>query len=160
VERTAQWDLMGLARIKWLGSALPVSRSIRPLYSVRDRARLVLLAMLSLAAASQCAAQGFGISGTVRDPDRKPLANVAVELTTRSSGRRITGTDEKGEYIFTGLAPGDYEVSFELAGYATVVRTVSVKFDKDPKADDKDSKAGDKAGDATLVPDKSLSKKK
>src|ERR1700722_19715185 len=102
---------MGLAGIKWLGIAL----------------------VLSLAAANQCAAQGFGISGTVRDPDRKPLANVAVELMTRSSGRRITGTGEKGGYVFPGLAPGDYQVSFELAGYVTLVRTVSVKFDKDPK---------------------------
>jgi hypothetical protein len=111
-------------------------------------------------AANQCAAQGFGISGTVRDPNRRPLANVAVELVTRSRGRRITGTDEKGGYVFTDLAPGDYQVSFELAGYATVVRTVSVKFDKDPKNDDKDSKEGDKGADATLVPDESRSKKR
>ncbi len=129
---------MGLARITWLGIAL----------------------VLSVTAASRCAAQGFGISGTVRDPDHKPLANVAVELVTRSQGRRITGTDEKGGYIFTGLAPGDYQVSFELAGYVTLVRTVSVKFDKDPKGDDKDSKEADKPGDATLVPDKSRSEKR
>jgi hypothetical protein len=129
--------LMGLAKIKWLGVAL----------------------VLSLAAASQCAAQGFGISGTVRDPSRKPLANVAVELATRSQGRRITGTDEKGGYVFGGLTPGEYQVSFELAGYVTLVRTVSVKFDKDPKDDDKDLKETDKPGDATLVPNKSRSKK-
>jgi hypothetical protein len=116
--------------------------------------------VLSLAAANQGISQDFGISGTVRDPNRKPLANVAVELVTRSRGRRITGTDEKGGYLFTDLAPGDYQVSFELAGYVTVVRTVSVKVDKDPKDDDKDSKKGDNAGDATLIPDKSRSKKR
>jgi hypothetical protein len=138
VESAVQRDLMGLARIKWLGIAL----------------------VLSGAAASHCAAQGFGITGTVRDPARKPLANVAVELATRSQGRRITGTDEKGGYVFNGLAPGDYQVSFELAGYVTLVRTVSVKFDKDPKNDDQDSKEADKPGDATLIPDKSRSKKK
>ena len=122
--------------------------------------RLAVLIVLSLAAANECASQGFGISGTVRDPNRKPLANVAVELMTRSQGRRITGTDESGAYVFTGLAPGDYQVTFELAGYATLVRTVSVKFEKNPKDDDKDSKDGGKSGDATLVPDKSRSKKR
>jgi hypothetical protein len=116
--------------------------------------------VLSLAAANQCAAQGFGISGTVRDPDRKPLANVAVELVTRSQGRRITGTDEKGGYVFSGLAPGEYQVSFELAGYTTVVRTVAIKFDKEPKDDGKNSKDDDKDADATLVPDKSRSDKR
>ncbi len=145
------------ARTKWHGITLLISGGLGSLSSVRHRARLALLLLLSLAAADRCAAQGFGISGTVRDPNRKPLANVAVELVTRSQGRRITGTDEKGGYVFTGLAPGEYQVSFELAGYITIVRTVSVKFDKDPKDDDKgndkDAKDGDQAGDATLVPD-------
>jgi ABC-type dipeptide/oligopeptide/nickel transport system permease subunit len=115
--------------------------------------RLGLLFALSLTAANQSPAQGFSISGTVRDPNRKPLPNVAVELSTRSQGRRITGTDENGRYIFSGLAPGEYQVSFELAGYATLIRVVPVKFDKDSKDDDKD-------GDTTLVPEKRRSKKR
>ena len=151
---------MRLAKISWPGITLLVSGSLPLLYSARHHARLAILLVLSLAAASRCAAQGFGISGTVRDPNRKPLANVAVELMTRSQGRRITGTDEKGAYTFTDLAPGAYQVSFELAGYTTIVRTVSVKFDKDSKDDDKDAKEGDKGGDVTLVPDTSRSKKR
>jgi Carboxypeptidase regulatory-like domain len=149
---------MGLAKIKLSGIAVLAFSSLR--YSARPHARMMLLVALSIATANQAAAQGFSLSGTVRDPNRKPLANVAVELMTRSRGRRITGTDEKGGYVFTDLAPGEYQVSFELAGYTTVVRSVSVKFDKDPKDNYKDSKDGDKDGDAILVPAKSGSKKK
>jgi hypothetical protein len=66
---------------------------------------------------------------------------------TRSRGRRITGTDEKGGYVFTDVAPGDYQVTFELAGYTSkVVHTVSVKFDKDSKDSKDDDKEGDKDG--------------
>jgi hypothetical protein len=151
---------MRLARIKGLGATPLVSGSLPLFFSARHRAKLALLLVFGLAAADHCAAQGFSLSGTVRDPNRKPLANVAVELETRSHGRRVTGTDETGRYVFTDLAPGDYEVSFELAGYATVVRIVSVKFDKDTKDDGKDPKGGDKGGDATLVPNPSRSKKR
>ncbi len=117
---------------------------------------IVLLA-LSVAGANLAAAQGFSLSGTVRDPNRKPLANVAVELVTRSRGHRITGTDENGRFVFADLVPGEFQVSFELAGYVTVVRTYSVKFDKGPKDDNKDEA---KDTDVTLVPEKEPAKKR
>jgi Carboxypeptidase regulatory-like domain len=118
--------------------------------------RIVLLALLG-AGANLSVGQGFSLSGTVRDQNRKPLANVAVELGTRSQGRRITGTDENGSFVFTDLSPGSYQVSFELAGYVTVVRTVAVKFDKDPKDDSKDD---DKGSEVILVPEKERAKKR
>lgn len=117
----------------------------------------LLLAVFLMIGANPCAAQGFNLSGTVRDPKGKPLANVTVELSTRSYGRRTTGTDENGRYVLGGLAPGNYQVSFELAGYATIVRVIPVKFDKDTKDDDKDNDK-DKDGDVILVPQKRGSK--
>jgi hypothetical protein len=144
----------GTTGLRRVGIA-PLLRGIRTTFDYpRSRAIFALLVGLSMVGVNKCVAQSVSFSGTVSDPKGKPLANVGIEFSTRSQGRSITGTDENGKYAVSGLPPGDYQVTFELAGYTTVVRIIHVKFGGDKDDDD------GKAGDVTLAPQKVRPEKK
>jgi len=51
-----------------------------------------------------------------------PGAAVAVRNVATSQARQVH-TDGSGHYIVSALAPGEYEVTFENAGFATLRRT-------------------------------------
>jgi iron complex outermembrane recepter protein len=88
---------------------------------------LPLLAVICLCA-SESTAQPFALSGTVRDSSGVvPGATVTVS----SAGAQVatTTTDESGNYRFTGLAAGSYELSVSLRGFETVTRNVTVGAD-------------------------------
>lgn len=75
--------------------------------------------------ASRSAQAGGSISGRVSDETGGVLPGVTVEL--RAADAPITAvahtvTDETGDYTFSDLAPGRYQVSFELINFATVTR--------------------------------------
>jgi len=58
------------------------------------------------------------ISGTVTGTNGQPIANVNVAATA-PSGRYTTKTDAKGFYVFPGVAPDTYSISFSISGYGT-----------------------------------------
>ena len=63
------------------------------------------------------------LQGTVTDQSGSPLPGVTV--TAKSSalmGERTAVTKEGGDYVMPGLPPGDYTITFDLAGMQT--RTV------------------------------------
>lgn len=97
---------------------------------------VIFVTVLLLACVCQLAAQGLQVSGTVRDEEGKPLAGVTVRLITRTQGVKIGGTNGNGEFSFRDLGNGNYELSFEKAGYLTVTRVVEVTFDKNGADDD------------------------
>ncbi|MFF5093352.1 MULTISPECIES: SdrD B-like domain-containing protein [Actinosynnema] len=92
------------------------------------------------AAAGPAHAQDAGeIAGTVwidKDQDRQPgehearRAGVTVTALQRSTGERRTATtDERGDFRFTGLPLGAYEVEADRTGYATLAdRTWDVEL--------------------------------
>jgi hypothetical protein len=65
-----------------------------------------------------------GISGVVRDASGGVLPGVTVEATSQVliEGSRSTVTDANGQYQITDLRPGEYVVTFTLAGFRTVRR--------------------------------------
>jgi hypothetical protein len=57
-------------------------------------------------------ALGGALSGRVLDPAGRPLPNTMVEVLTQNSrDRRISGTNDRGEFRFAGLAPERYVVA-------------------------------------------------
>jgi len=52
------------------------------------------------------------IRGTVLGPANKPVAGLLVQCASKDEKAvlRVTGTDEKGQYIFQDLPPGTYEL--------------------------------------------------
>jgi hypothetical protein len=69
--------------------------------------------------------------GEVSSSDGAALPGVIVTVTSPSlQGERSATTDAGGGFIFRGLPPGDYKVSFALTGFATVEQNVNVSLSK------------------------------
>ncbi len=87
-----------------------------------------LLAVLGLAVAPAFA-QGGGasstgsISGEVKDAQGGVLPGVTVTATSPAQIGQLTAiTNEAGVYRFPAVPPGEYRLSYELAGFQNVVR--------------------------------------
>jgi carboxypeptidase family protein/TonB-dependent receptor-like protein len=94
--------------------------------------RLLLLttAWLILGSVGSLFAQGVQ-TGTIRGlvKDQQDLAVPGVTVTATSpalQGPRSAVTDREGLYAFRALPPGTYQLSFELAGFATLMRNAVV----------------------------------
>jgi hypothetical protein len=72
-------------------------------------------------------AQGLSISGKVRGA-QGPL-EASVTLRGGSAGRRITQANAQGEYAFSGLDNGPYQVTFEHPGYRATTVRVALSYD-------------------------------
>lgn len=96
---------------------------------MRDRVRLIGLGVLGFvfclctilipAAKAQTAATG-AITGTVTDPSGAVVAGATVSVTSQTGQVRTSTTDAAGTYKFGLLAPGNYRVKFEAAGFKAV----------------------------------------
>jgi len=62
------------------------------------------------------------IRGTVLDTGRKPVPGLMVQLRARDQAGllRVTGTDEKGQYLFRDLPQGVYDVEVGADGFSRV----------------------------------------
>ncbi len=74
------------------------------------------------------------ISGHVTDPEGLALPGVAVTAASPVlQGMRKAVTSANGDYIVPFLPAGEYTVTFELQGFATVQQTISLKMaDRQP----------------------------
>src|SRR5688500_2105419 len=76
------------------------------------------------------------ITGVVRDAAGGVLSGAqmqAISLATRQV--RTTATGEQGEYSFPALAPGEYEVHVEAAGFQRIIRPTMVEAGTTTRAD-------------------------
>jgi Carboxypeptidase regulatory-like domain/TonB-dependent Receptor Plug Domain len=82
-----------------------------------------LVAVLVTLLPSWAAAQS-GIAGVVRDTTGGVLPGVSVEASSEAliEKTRTVVTDGQGQYRFVDLRPGDYIVTFTLAGFNTIRR--------------------------------------
>jgi len=91
---------------------------------MRMRAALVLSALLIAANADALLGQGFqgGLRGAIKDAGGV-IPGVEVTLTNEQTNiKRSTATNERGEYVFASVHPGNYAVKAILQGYKTVDR--------------------------------------
>ena len=95
---------------------------------LRSATGIVLAAMLLLAGGVVAKAQTTGtISGVVTDKAGALVPQVQVSARATASGvQRTAVTNAAGEYSFPALTPGDYELSFTLPGFATVIETATL----------------------------------
>ncbi|MBI4473616.1 MAG: TonB-dependent receptor [Acidobacteria bacterium] len=87
--------------------------------------RMTAHAFLFLALAFTVSAQEFSgnINGVVTDIAGAVMPGVTITLRSPAvQGERTTTTDESGNYRFTLLPPGTYELTYELSGFKTIVR--------------------------------------
>jgi hypothetical protein len=91
---------------------------------MRIRVSLVVGAWLVLFTAHGAAGQGFqgGLRGSLKDAGGVvPGVEVAL-LNEQTNIKRSTTTNERGEYVFANVDPGNYGVKASLQGYKTVDR--------------------------------------
>jgi hypothetical protein len=63
------------------------------------------------------------IDGKVSDTSGGIMPGVTITIASQSmQGVRTAVTNEEGAYRFPAIPPGDYKITYELAGFATVVR--------------------------------------
>jgi len=76
------------------------------------------------AAAAQTSGGTTGaINGKVTDATNAVMPGVTVTIASPSmQGVRTAVTSEEGIYRFPAIPPGDYKVTYELAGFSTVIR--------------------------------------
>ena len=78
--------------------------------------RLVAVVLALVCVAASATAQSTGdVFGSIADQTGARLPG--VRLTIRGNVDRTTETGPGGDFTFTGLPPGDYEIAAELIGF-------------------------------------------
>jgi hypothetical protein len=92
--------------------------------SIHRPAAFVCAFILAAGVATAQTTSGAGvITGTVMDSTKAVLPGVTVTVRGPAvMGTPATTTSESGVYRVTALPPGEYTVTFELAGFGTVIR--------------------------------------
>src|SRR6266550_829780 len=91
---------------------------------MRFRAALIYGALLVVATAGSVFGQGFqgGLRGSVKDSGGV-IPGVEVTLNNEQTNiKRSTVTNERGEYSFASVDPGNYNIKAILQGYKTIDR--------------------------------------
>jgi len=91
-----------------------------------DRFSRIALAAAALFATTHLLAQGFPgrITGTVRDSQGAVISGAKVKLQNTSTGlERSFDSNENGEFNFSQLALGTYQITVSKTGFQTVVLT-------------------------------------
>src|SRR5258708_4671264 len=106
-------------------------RSIPPTRS-RElmKSLIVLIAAWLILGSTGLFAQGVQtgtIRGLVKDQQGLSVPGVTVTATSPAlQGPRSTVTDKEGLYTIRALPPGEYEIKFELSGFANATRNTTV----------------------------------
>jgi len=86
-------------------------------------AAVLLLGTVPIVSAQTVSSTTGAINGTVTDKTKGVLPGVAVTIASPAlMGTRNVVTSEEGQYRFAAVPPGEYKVTFELPGFATVIR--------------------------------------
>lgn len=85
------------------------------------RPLIALILVLAMAAPAFAQIDKASIEAVALDQSRAPLPGVTVTVTRPETGYQTVGvTDTAGSTRFPALAPGNYEVTFNLEGFAPV----------------------------------------
>jgi len=97
--------------------------------------RVLIVLLVFLSALSAFGQTTASLTGNVTtDGKALPGATVTIYAPTLQ-GTRTTVSGENGGYQISGLPPGDYTVTFELSGMATVTKHVQVRLSQTSRAD-------------------------
>jgi tetratricopeptide (TPR) repeat protein len=90
--------------------------------------RTLLFAVLTLALAASASAQTAGrITGTIKDPDGKPIKGATVRATNPAVNARITSTtDDKGRFAMIGVRSGRWVIVAEAPNFLALQGTSDV----------------------------------
>src|ERR1044071_4228035 len=74
------------------------------------------------------------VRGVVLDPNGSPIKAAQVTLNTKTPGySQVDKTNDNGEFLFIGIASGEYVVSVEAAGFIKAEKVVTVVSGSSPE---------------------------
>jgi tetratricopeptide (TPR) repeat protein len=96
--------------------------------------RILTLATLALALAAAASAQTAGrITGTIKDPDGKPIKGATVRATNDAVNAHITATtDDKGRFAMIGVRSGRWTIIAEAPNFLAMQGTSDVSSSNAP----------------------------
>ena len=96
--------------------------------------RILTLATLALALAAAAAAQTAGrITGTIKDPDGKPIKGATVRATNDAVNARMTSTtDDKGRFAMIGVRSGTWAIVAEAPNFVSLQGSAAVSSSNTP----------------------------
>jgi tetratricopeptide (TPR) repeat protein len=96
--------------------------------------RILLFATLALAVAAAASAQTAGrITGTIKDPDGKPIKGATVRATNDAVNARITSTtDDKGRFAMIGVRTGRWVIVAEAPNFLPLQGAADVSSGNTP----------------------------
>src|SRR6266850_1906295 len=93
----------------------------------RIQISLALILITAISVLGQSPARSFEISGILLDPSGAVIADAKVVL--RRQGQRpeqSTTTNQKGEFRFTRMATGNYEIEARREGFKTTITPLEI----------------------------------
>ena len=96
--------------------------------------RTLLFAVLTLAMAVTASGQTAGrITGTIKDPDGKPIKGATVRATNEAVNARITSTtDDKGRFAMIGVRSGRWVIVTDAPNFVPLQGTADVSSSNMP----------------------------
>lgn len=96
--------------------------------------RILTLATLALALAAAASAQTAGrITGTIKDPDGKPIKGATVRATNEAVNMRMTSTtDDKGRFAMIGVRSGNWVIVAEAPNFVPLQGAAAVSASNTP----------------------------
>ena len=92
------------------------------------RLSLVIFCLL-IASPAYSQSNYASLSGTVYDPQQKVVAGSSIQVTSETTGAtRSAVTNDSGSFQITGLLPGDYKVTVQASGFATLTQKITSKL--------------------------------
>src|SRR5579864_6683167 len=92
----------------------------------------IFLSQLAFSQSTTVIPQSSGIRGRLTGKNNEPLAGAFVSLTGTSFK---TITDNNGDFVLQHVPPGEYTITAEYVGYATISRHLLLKSGEIEKID-------------------------
>ena len=88
----------------------------------------IFLFLLSAPTTANAQSNYATLSGIIYDPQQNVLAGCSVQLISETTGAsRFAVTNNLGSFQITGLLPGDYKVSVQASGFATLTQGITLE---------------------------------
>ena len=95
---------------------------------MRKLIRFGLFFFLATSATALAQSNYATLSGVAFDPQHQLVAGASVQLTSNSTNvSRNAVTNDDGSFQITGLQPGDYKLTVQASGFATVNENVTLE---------------------------------
>ena len=99
-----------------------------------DQMRLCCVGLIMILMSGVKAALSSEVRGVVLDPNGSPIKAAQVTLSPKTPGySQVDKTNDNGEFLFIGIASGEYVVSVEAAGFVKAEKTVRLVSGSSPE---------------------------